>query len=140
VTVPTSDPPTPGSWQPLRSPATAPRPRFCRRRAKCRLSAVRRRLCRCTPGDTGLPQESIGDSGAWFRKMPADVTNRAEMAPSPAARSHRTRPVPETTMTAQPVQPTRHDPTPELLTITEAAELLRAPVATLRYWRHLGTG
>ena len=36
------------------------------------------------------------------------------------------------------------DPTadhePELLTITEAAELVRAPVATLRYWRHLGTG
>ncbi|SDY87247.1 DNA binding domain-containing protein, excisionase family [Modestobacter sp. DSM 44400] len=29
---------------------------------------------------------------------------------------------------------------PELLTITEAAELLRAPVATLRYWRHLGCG
>ena len=29
---------------------------------------------------------------------------------------------------------------PELLTITEVAELLRAPVATLRYWRHLGTG
>src|SRR3954454_10967807 len=29
---------------------------------------------------------------------------------------------------------------PELLTIVEAAELLRAPVATLRYWRHLGTG
>jgi excisionase family DNA binding protein len=29
---------------------------------------------------------------------------------------------------------------PELLTITEAAELLRAPVATLRYWRHRGTG
>ena len=34
--------------------------------------------------------------------------------------------------------PTRREP--ELLTITEAAELLRAPVATLRYWRHLGTG
>ena len=32
----------------------------------------------------------------------------------------------------------RHEP--ELLTIAEAAELLRAPVATLRYWRHLGTG
>ena len=32
------------------------------------------------------------------------------------------------------------EPPPELLTITEAAELLRAPVATLRYWRHLGTG
>ncbi len=29
---------------------------------------------------------------------------------------------------------------PDLLTITEAAELLRSPVATLRYWRHLGTG
>jgi excisionase family DNA binding protein len=28
----------------------------------------------------------------------------------------------------------------DLLTITEAAELLRAPVATLRYWRHLRTG
>jgi excisionase family DNA binding protein len=29
---------------------------------------------------------------------------------------------------------------PELLTITEAADLLRAPIATLRYWRHRGTG
>jgi excisionase family DNA binding protein len=28
----------------------------------------------------------------------------------------------------------------DLLTIAEAAALLRAPVATLRYWRHLGTG
>jgi excisionase family DNA binding protein len=28
----------------------------------------------------------------------------------------------------------------ELLTLPEAAELLRAPVATLRYWRHLGSG
>ncbi|WP_336031973.1 helix-turn-helix transcriptional regulator [Geodermatophilus sp. FMUSA9-8] len=28
----------------------------------------------------------------------------------------------------------------ELLTIIEAAAVLRAPVATLRYWRHLGTG
>ena len=28
----------------------------------------------------------------------------------------------------------------DLFTITEAADLLRAPVATLRYWRHLGTG
>ncbi len=32
------------------------------------------------------------------------------------------------------------EPAPELLTIIEAAQLLRAPVATLRYWRHLGTG
>ena len=32
------------------------------------------------------------------------------------------------------------DHQPELLTITEAAEVLRTPVATLRYWRHLGPG
>lgn len=32
------------------------------------------------------------------------------------------------------------DPEDELLTIDEAAALVRAPVATLRYWRHLGTG
>ena len=32
------------------------------------------------------------------------------------------------------------DHQPDLLTITEAADLLRAPVATLRYWRHLGIG
>ncbi len=28
----------------------------------------------------------------------------------------------------------------QLLTLTEAAAVLRTPVATLRYWRHLGTG
>jgi len=28
----------------------------------------------------------------------------------------------------------------ELLTITEAADLVRSPIATLRYWRHLGAG
>ena len=33
-----------------------------------------------------------------------------------------------------------HPVSRELLTIIEAAELVRAPVATLRYWRHLGTG
>ncbi len=36
------------------------------------------------------------------------------------------------------------DPTaghePELLTVTEAADVLRVPIATLRYWRHLRTG
>jgi hypothetical protein len=30
--------------------------------------------------------------------------------------------------------------TPELLTLAEAAAFLRTPVATLRYWRHLGIG
>ena len=28
----------------------------------------------------------------------------------------------------------------ELLTLQEVANLVRVPVATLRYWRHLGTG
>lgn len=28
----------------------------------------------------------------------------------------------------------------ELLTIAEAADIVRVPIATLRYWRHLGTG
>lgn len=28
----------------------------------------------------------------------------------------------------------------ELLTIGEAADIVRAPIATLRYWRYLGTG
>jgi excisionase family DNA binding protein len=32
------------------------------------------------------------------------------------------------------------DDLPELLTIAEAAEVLRTPVATLRYWRHQGIG
>lgn len=30
--------------------------------------------------------------------------------------------------------------TSDLLTLPEAAALLRSPVATLRYWRHLGIG
>lgn len=35
----------------------------------------------------------------------------------------------------------RPDDTEEImLTLDEAAELVRAPVATLRYWRHMGTG
>ena len=28
----------------------------------------------------------------------------------------------------------------ELLTMQEVADLVRVPLATLRYWRHLGTG
>lgn len=42
---------------------------------------------------------------------------------------------------------THHRPTPEtphandeLLTLPEVAALIRVPVATLRYWRHLGSG
>lgn len=34
-----------------------------------------------------------------------------------------------------------HDPDlDELFTLVEVADLLRLPAATLRYWRHLGTG
>ena len=36
-----------------------------------------------------------------------------------------------------------NDPSPagdELLTISEVAAIVRAPIATLRYWRHLGNG
>src|SRR3712207_9474258 len=53
----------------------------------------------------------------------------------------RSRSAPEAAMPEQaPSDDHTTEPAPALLTITEAAELLRAPVATLRYWRHLGTG
>jgi predicted DNA-binding transcriptional regulator AlpA len=39
-----------------------------------------------------------------------------------------------------PVTANSPNETQELLTIDEAAAIVRAPVATLRYWRHLGTG
>ena len=46
-------------------------------------------------------------------------------------------------MTATNHRPTPHE-TPhandELLTLPEVADLVRVPVATLRYWRHLGCG
>jgi predicted DNA-binding transcriptional regulator AlpA len=35
------------------------------------------------------------------------------------------------------VRPDVHD---DLLTMREVAAIVRAPVATLRYWRHLGAG
>jgi hypothetical protein len=41
------------------------------------------------------------------------------------------------TVDATDQRPTDND---ELLTIAEVAAIVRAPVATLRYWRHLGTG
>lgn len=40
-------------------------------------------------------------------------------------------------MITEPAQIRQDD---ELMTIGEAAEMVRAPVATLRYWRHLGVG
>jgi excisionase family DNA binding protein len=51
------------------------------------------------------------------------------------ARSHQ-----EQTMTHQNPPTDHNEGQHDLLTITEAADLLGAPVATLRYWRHLGTG
>ena len=46
----------------------------------------------------------------------------------------------EPTMTQQSLP--NHPPPAgdELLTISEVAAIVRAPIATLRYWRHLGTG
>jgi excisionase family DNA binding protein len=41
-------------------------------------------------------------------------------------------------MNNQERHPRPHDD--DLLTIDEAAAILRTPKATLRYWRHLGTG
>jgi predicted DNA-binding transcriptional regulator AlpA len=37
----------------------------------------------------------------------------------------------------EPDTPHAHD---ELLTMPEVAALVRVPIATLRYWRHLGSG
>lgn len=39
-----------------------------------------------------------------------------------------------------PITRTSTDHDEELITVLELAELLRIPAATLRYWRHLGTG
>lgn len=39
---------------------------------------------------------------------------------------------------ASPSRPARADD--QLLTLQEVADVVRVPVATLRYWRHLGTG
>src|SRR5436305_5401664 len=60
------------------------------------------------------------------------------MAPSPVQAQQR----PTSQEPTMPDHTTETTPErePDLLTITEAADLLRAPVATLRYWRHLGTG
>ena len=52
------------------------------------------------------------------------MTNQPAHTKRPATRADAPRPEPQT----------------RLLTITEAAEIARAPVATLRYWRHLGIG
>jgi hypothetical protein len=47
----------------------------------------------------------------------------------------------EEPMTAQPSIPhPRNSPGVEMLTLHEAADLLRLPENTLRYWRHLGSG
>jgi len=40
----------------------------------------------------------------------------------------------------EPTRNTRTMTNNQLLTLNEAADLLRTPVATLRYGRHLGTG
>lgn len=44
------------------------------------------------------------------------------------------------TSTYRPDPPATPHAGDELLTMAEVADLIRVPVATLRYWRHLGTG
>ena len=44
------------------------------------------------------------------------------------------------TITRQADEPDHAYPNDELLTMQEVAAVVRVPVATLRYWRHLGTG
>jgi excisionase family DNA binding protein len=65
---------------------------------------------------------------SWRRLSPNGPKRRLLQVNSPPPRQEPD--MPENTV--------GHDP--ELLTISEAAELLRTPVATLRYWRHLGAG
>ena len=46
-------------------------------------------------------------------------------------------------MTATPPRPTTSEmphANDALLTLPEVADLVRVPIATLRYWRHLGSG
>ena len=44
------------------------------------------------------------------------------------------------TISQQVTQPQDPHAGDELLTIAEVADVVRVPVATPRYWRHLGTG
>ena len=55
----------------------------------------------------------------------------------PKVSSHTTK---EHTMTQQSHPNDRPPAGDELLTIAEVADIVRAPIATLRYWRHLGHG
>jgi len=82
------------------------------------------------------------DTRAWAEHrpdkntaVPADTTSTTT-APYPHERpaSAGRHPAGDPLMTDQ------HADEHELLTITEAADITRAPLATLRYWRHLGTG
>jgi DNA-binding transcriptional MerR regulator len=43
-------------------------------------------------------------------------------------------------MPYRPAQSAAPDGNDELLTMAEVAQILRVPVATLRYWRYLGAG
>src|SRR3954447_2153394 len=82
---------------------------------------------RARPADAG---ERLKVFGSIWRSA---VSTSSESAPSPVTEPAH----PTTPESAMPDHPASREP--ELLTINEAAELLRASVATLRYWR-LGTG
>ncbi len=44
------------------------------------------------------------------------------------------------TISHQPASPDTPHANDTLMTMQEVADVVRVPVATLRYWRHLGTG
>ena len=62
-------------------------------------------------------------------------------APAPAYTAQELRPEKEAGMTtAHTAGPGTRHARDDLLSLSEVADLVRVPVATLRYWRHLGTG
>ena len=65
------------------------------------------------------------------------------MSPGTRTRTRTRTRTKEKDMTAtnhQPTTPETPHANDELLTLPEVADLVRVPVATLRYWRHLGSG
>lgn len=81
-----------------------------------------------------MPEENGRKTGGSPQTLPRRVSKRPETAPSVDVRPGTPDP-----LRSRHARPTRRKQ-PALLTVTEGAKLLRAPVVTLRYWRHLNTG
>src|SRR5665811_1135665 len=79
----------------------------------------------------GHPDQSCTALGVEKKPTPPTVKPRS----APQARRIRM-----STISRQATPPQDPHAGDELLTIAEVADVVRVPVATLRYWRHLGTG